>query len=266
MAKVTTSLTVPFEVAFRRVESRPEVQAEVAAQVAKLEQFCRRILHCRVMVEAPHPRRRTGNVHHVRVDLSLPGSRIVVRRDPPAHQAHEDLGLAIRDAFHAARRQLEDYVRERRHLVKVHEAPPHGRVVRLLPDDGYGFLAGPDGSEVYFHRDSVLGGRFARLRVGDEVRYAEEAGEKGPQASTVVPVGRHHHETRAPTPGFTSTRTHVAAVAKKPSSSKRVRRSVRTRTSRSSRSRPDVSTTTAPGAESVVGSPMSANRATAASA
>ena len=183
-------MTVPCEVAFRRVERRPKVQAEVEAQVAKLERFCRRILHCRVMVEAPHPRRRTGTVHHVRIDLSVPGRKIVVKRDPPAHQAHEDLGLAIRDAFHSARRQLEDYVRESRHLVKVHEAPPHGRIVRLLVEEGCGFLAGPGGREVYF----VLGGRFERLRIGDEVRYAEEDGEKGPQASTVVRVGRHHHE------------------------------------------------------------------------
>lgn len=189
------AMTVPFEVAFRRVERRPGVQAEVAAQVEKLERFCRRILHCRVMVEAPHPRHRQGNVHHVRIDLSVPGRKIVVKRDPPAHQAHEELGLAIRDAFHSARRRLEDYVRESRHLVKVHEAPPHGRVLRLVTDGGgYGFLAAPDGHEVYFHRDAVLGARFERLRVGDEVRYAEEAGEKGPQASTVVRVGRHHHE------------------------------------------------------------------------
>lgn len=187
-------MTVPFEVCFRRVERHPDVQADVAAQVEKLERFCSRVLHCRVMVEAPHPRHRRGNVHHVRIDLSLPGRKIVVKRDPPEHQAHEDLGLAIRDAFHSARRRLEDWVRESRHLVKVHEPPPHGRVLRLFPEDGYGFLAAPDGHEVYFHRGALLGGRFDRLRVGEEVRYAEEFGEKGPQASTVVRVGRHHHE------------------------------------------------------------------------
>ena len=194
-------MPVPLEISFRRVDPAAGVRESVAAHLAQLERFCRFVLHCRVMVEAPHPRRRTGVVHHVRIELSVPGRRIVVRRDPPAHQEHEDLGVAIRDAFHAARRQLQDYVRERRHLVKVHEAPPHGRVQRVFGAEGYGFLATPDGREVYFHRDAVLGGRFDRLRVGDEVRYAEEAGEEGPQASTVVPVGRHHHELpRAPGP------------------------------------------------------------------
>jgi cold shock CspA family protein/ribosome-associated translation inhibitor RaiA len=192
-------MTIPCEIAFRHVERSAEIEEAVIEHVEQLERFCRRILHCRVMVEAPNQRHRTGDIYHVRVDLSLPGRKIVVKRDPPAHQPHEDLDLAIHDAFHAARRQVEDHVRERRHEVKWHEAPPHGRVVRLLADDGYGFLEAPDGHEVYFHRDSVLDGKYGSLHVGDEVRYAEEDGEKGPQASTVVPVGRHHHELpRAP--------------------------------------------------------------------
>jgi len=187
-------MTIPCEIFFRHVERRPEIEEAVIEHVEQLERFCPRILHCRVMIEVSSPRHAAGSIHHVRVDVSVPGRRIVVKRDPPAHQPHEDLDLAIHDAFHAARRQVEDHVRERRHEVKWHEAPPHGRVLRLFEDEGYGFLESPDGHEVYFHRDSVLDGKFERVRVGDEVRYAEEDGEKGPQASTVVPVGRHHHE------------------------------------------------------------------------
>jgi len=77
--------------------------------------------------------------------------------------------------------------------VKAHATPPHGRVIRLFPDQGYGFIAAPDGRELYFHRNSVLSGGFEKLEVGSEVSYAEEEGEKGPQASTVKPVGRHGH-------------------------------------------------------------------------
>ena len=57
-----------------------------------------------------------------------------------------------------------------------------GRVTRLARD--HGFLEGEDGKEVYFHRHAVLQG-FDRLVVGNRVRYAEERGDKGPQASTV---------------------------------------------------------------------------------
>jgi cold shock CspA family protein len=66
-------------------------------------------------------------------------------------------------------------------------------VSKLFPDEGYGFIGTPDGREVYFHRDSVLHGGFDHLRIGTEVAFVEEEGKKGPQASTVKPVGRHHH-------------------------------------------------------------------------
>jgi len=58
-------------------------------------------------------------------------------------------------------------------------------VVKIFPGEGYGFLEDDEGREIYFHRNSVLDGAFQRLEVGSEVRFAEEAGEKGPQASSV---------------------------------------------------------------------------------
>jgi cold shock CspA family protein len=73
--------------------------------------------------------------------------------------------------------------------VKTPAGPPQGRVVRLFPEDGFGFLEAPDGREVYFHRNSVLEG-FDSLEVGSEVRFAEEQGIEGPQASTVSLVGK----------------------------------------------------------------------------
>jgi cold shock CspA family protein len=56
-----------------------------------------------------------------------------------------------------------------------------------------------DRREIYFHRSSVLDGGFDRLKIGVEVRFAEELGEEGPQASTVQPVGESgHHELPEP--------------------------------------------------------------------
>jgi cold shock CspA family protein len=99
--------------------------------------------------------------------------------------------VAIRDAFSAAGRRLQDHARRRRGSVKVHDSKPPARVTKLFADDGFGFLETPDGREIYFHRNSVLEPGFDRIEIGTEVHYAEEPGEKGPQASTVKFAGKH---------------------------------------------------------------------------
>ena len=105
--------------------------------------------------------------------------------EPSKHAAHEDIYVAIRDAFNGAARRLQDHARRRRGKVKLHETAPVARVVKLFPIEDYGFLQTPDGREVYFHKNSVLAPGFDQLEVGNEVHFAEEPGEKGPQASNV---------------------------------------------------------------------------------
>ena len=100
--------------------------------------------------------------------------------------------LASHRPFSAAQRQIEDAVREMRGQVKPHEPEDHGRVSKFVAGDDYGFIETADGREFYFHRNSVLENKFDRLTVGSEVRFVEEMGEKGPQASTVRLVGKHH--------------------------------------------------------------------------
>ena len=185
-------MQIPVEISFRGLPRWEKAEAEVREHAAELERFFDRITSCRVLIEAPHQHRQKGQIYHVRVDLTVPGKEIVVKRDPSEHREHEDLYLAIRDAFRAARRQLQDYVRERRGLVKAHETPPHGRITKLFPEEGYGFLETPEGEEVYFHRNAVLDD-FQELAVGSEVRFTEEPGERGPQATSLRLVGRHHH-------------------------------------------------------------------------
>ena len=187
-------MQLPLQITYRDVEATEAIEAEVRAEAANLERFYGRLTSCRVVVEAPHRRHRKGKIYHVRVDLTVPGAEVVVDRDPAAGHEHEDLHLAIRDAFRAARRRLEDHARRAGGRVKWHEPPPHGRVARLFADQGYGFIVTADGQEIYFHQDSVTTGGFAELRPGAEVRYAlhEGEGEKGPQASAVTPVGKHH--------------------------------------------------------------------------
>src|ERR1700704_2636260 len=113
------------------------------------------------------------------------------RRTAQADERQADLSFAINDAFQHARRRLQDHVRRVQGQVKQHESQPMGTVKSLDASGEFGFLEAADGHEVYFHRNSVLDGAYNRLAVGTHVAFAEEMGEKGPQASTVKLLGKH---------------------------------------------------------------------------
>jgi len=186
-------MQVPLQITFRHMPSSESLSALIRERAEELERFYDRIISCRVAVELQHARHHKGNLFRVRIDLNVPGKEIVVGYDP-ADRAHEDAYVAARDAFDAMRRLLEDYVRERRGEVKLHAVPDHGRIARLIAEQDYGFIATPDGSEIYFHRNSVANNGFEKLAVGDEVRFVMQDTEsaRGPQASTVVPLGKRH--------------------------------------------------------------------------
>jgi len=141
---------------------------------------------CHVVVGAPvRSADEKAGLFNVSIDLTVPGAELTV-----THKADPDLMVAVRQAFTAVRRQLRRYARRQRGDVKTLETQPHGTVSTLFTSEGYGFLTTWDGREIYFHHNSVLDGKFDHLEVGSEVRFVEEAGEKGPQASTVVLIGR----------------------------------------------------------------------------
>jgi cold shock CspA family protein/ribosome-associated translation inhibitor RaiA len=166
------------------------VEAAIREKAAKLDEFCDDIMSCRVMVESPHQHRHKGKLYHLRIDLTVPGDEIVIRRDPREDSTHEDVYVVIRDAFDAAKRQLEDYVRRRRGDVKTHPTLLQATVFRMFPSQDYGFLRTPDGREIYFHRNSLIDADFNDLDPGTEVHYVEEEGQQGPQAASVT-VGKH---------------------------------------------------------------------------
>jgi cold shock CspA family protein/ribosome-associated translation inhibitor RaiA len=188
-----TAMQVPLQVSFRHMEHSEAIEALIREKVAKLDASPDHIMGCRVVVEPAGKHHEHGNLYQVRIDITVPDEEIVVVREPSQHTEYKNINIAVRDAFDSARRRLEDYVRRRRRSVKVLETAPHARVSQLFPRKGYGFLTTPDGREIYFHRHSVLHDEFDRLEVGTEVTFVEEEGKKGPQASTVRPVGRHHH-------------------------------------------------------------------------
>jgi ribosomal subunit interface protein len=182
----------PLQITYRRIDPSDAIESDIRERVAKLEQFCDNIIGCKVVIEASHHRHHQGNLFHVRIDLTVPGRELVVSREPSQHHAHEDAYVTVRDAFDEMRRQLEDYLRTRRGKVKTHEIPLHGEVSELYRERDYGKITTPDGREVYFHRNSVLNGGFEKLDLGSPVRFSEEQGLLGPQATTVRLIGKHH--------------------------------------------------------------------------
>lgn len=185
-------MKLPLQITFRGLESSEALEADIREKAGKLDRYSPDIMSCRVVVEARHKHHQDGNLYQVRVDLTVPGREIVTSRERALHHSHTDAYVAIRDAFDEARRQLEDYERFRRQQVKTHEVPEHGRIARLNLEEGFGFIETADGRDVYFHRNSVLRVPFERLKEGQEVRFDQELGEKGPQATTVRVVGKHH--------------------------------------------------------------------------
>jgi cold shock CspA family protein/ribosome-associated translation inhibitor RaiA len=190
-------MQLPVQISFRGMQPSDAVEAKIRERAAKLDRFYDRLMSCRVVVESPHRHHHQGKLFHVRVDLTVPGGELAVTREPAEHHAHEDVFVAVRDAFDAAQRQLEDYARRQRGDLKVHERPPSGRVSKLFSDDGYGFIETPDGLEIYFHKHSVLDNAFDLLQVGSNVEFVEEQGEKGPQASTVRMIDKRRSAAAA---------------------------------------------------------------------
>jgi len=200
-------MILPLQIAYRNMKPSAAVDTRIREEVEKLETFYNRIMHCRVIVEIPHRRRRKGDLYHVRIDMTVPGAELVVKREPSIHAAlrqtgseevsksyeaeaaHKDLFVVIRDAFREARRQLQDFARRERGQTKLHVPQATARVSRLFPDEGYGFLKTSEGDEIYFHKNSVLNDAFNHLTLGSSVMFTQEMGEKGAQASTVRPIG-----------------------------------------------------------------------------
>jgi cold shock CspA family protein/ribosome-associated translation inhibitor RaiA len=172
----------PVQITFRDMPPSPSIAAQVEKRAAKLDTFFDRIIRCHVVVEAPHRHKKHGRCFHVRIDIHVPGRELVVSKNPD--DAELDAHAAVDAAFGDAERILEELAAVRVDT-KVHLRPPHGVVAKLFFDRGYGFIEAEDGREVYFHANSVLGSRFDKLSVGSRVRFAEEDGDHGPQASTV---------------------------------------------------------------------------------
>lgn len=125
-------MELPVQITFRNMAASPAVETRIREEAAKLETFYDRITSCRVVMEIPHQHHEKGNHFHVRIDIGVPGGEVVVRHEPDLHSSikelddgaraksleasapHKDAYVAIRDAFKAARRRLQDRVARER--------------------------------------------------------------------------------------------------------------------------------------------------------
>jgi cold shock CspA family protein len=183
-------MEIPLEISFRNVQPHPDIEARVRRRLAKLERLCDHIIRCRVAVERPNAHPDSGNPYRIRLELTVPPKHeIVVDEGPLANDLQTELPTVINNAFRAAERQVRRVVEKQRGQVKAH-VEPTAFVVRLFRDEGYGFVKTPEGREIYFHRNSVVERDWDRLEVGTQVRFVEEMGEMGPQATTVQIVDK----------------------------------------------------------------------------
>ncbi|MBD3161343.1 MAG: HPF/RaiA family ribosome-associated protein [Candidatus Eisenbacteria bacterium] len=192
-------MQVPLELSFRRVDMTDEIEELIRDQAGKLEQVHDSLVSCRVAVERDQKAPKRGNPYRVRLDIRVPpGQEIIVRRESSQGEIHEELTQVIRESFSSARRQLRelnekqrgDARRESHREVPAEGEPMRGSVSKLFLEERYGFVATPDGEEVYFHENAVVGEPFDDLRIGYGVSFTREEGEKGPQASTVRVIDR----------------------------------------------------------------------------
>lgn len=174
-------MQVPLQISLHGIGKSDALYNSIRERAEKLERFCDRITSCRVVLELDARHKRHGKPLRVRIDVKVPGEEIVITRE---HD--EDVQVALRDAFHAARRRLEDRTRERRGDVKQHAPVLSGRVDRLDAEQGFGFIVGEDGRDFYFSRENVVDPDFDRLAVGTPVHFLEEAAAEGAQAKRVT--------------------------------------------------------------------------------
>jgi ribosomal subunit interface protein len=180
------------QITFRHMDPSPALEAKIRQRIDELELHHTHLTSCRAVIELDHRHHHQGNLYHVRVDLTLPGHELFAGRESPKRQAYEDAYVAVRDVFDSLQRQLEELGRRQRHEVKHHQIPLHGRITDLVPDEDYGRIASADGRDIYFHRNSLIGCDYRKLAIGMEVRFAEEMGDEGPQASSVSLINKHH--------------------------------------------------------------------------
>ena len=184
----------PLQISFHNMASSEALERRVREHWAKVAPHYDGIISARIVIEAPHKQPHKSTLG-ISISIGVPGRDIAVKREQRLHEADDHATWVLNEAFQAAARQLEDYAQKQRRDVKAHEGErEYARIVRLYPDQDYGFIETRANVNVYFHRDVVRDADFAHLNEGDGVLYtlAPDEGPMGPMASSVWTLGTDH--------------------------------------------------------------------------
>lgn len=185
-------MAINLEINYRDFPEPIMAQERISERAAKLEKLFPRLQSLRVVSEQIQHKKHKGKLYHFTLDASMPGGEITIDKPHADKNSHADFFVAMRDAFNAMEKRLHTFADKKNDDVKHHETPPHGVVREVFPD--HGFIRTSEGLEVYFHANSVVDGKFGEVEVGTEVRFSadEKESEKGPQATSVHLIGKHH--------------------------------------------------------------------------
>ena len=184
------------EVIFHDVDRSAWVENYILERLQRLDKFAEGITSCRVSLAQEQASHHKGNRYSVMVEVRLPPNHdLAAKKAKIVRDMPTQLPALINLAFGAVERQLKKTAALRRGEVKSQRSagngPARGIVEQVFDQEGYGFLRMLDDErQVYFHRNSVLHGDFARLAVGTEVRFTPQEGDDGPQASSVQIVAK----------------------------------------------------------------------------
>lgn len=160
---------------------------QIRKHAEKLQKYFTEIHLCHVVVKYASKQHHKGNLFDIRLNITVPGKEIAINRE-----ANQDFSIALRDAFNAAKRQLEDYARLQRGEIKTHEPLQFGIIDELFAEDGYGYIQSRDTTErFYFDSNNAAHPSFEHFKVGDEVKFTPDFGAEGPRAKRVS-LGKHH--------------------------------------------------------------------------
>jgi len=180
----------PLQIAFKNMASSEFLEALVRERVERLNRFHSNITGARVVIEVPHRSPESGKPPiGIAVEIDVPGHKpIVAKGAQDRREMKGDNQAVINRVFEAVERQLEQITDIRKGAVKNHgSSGDTGVVVRIFPDQNYGFVEVKDSPDLYFSRDVVASDAFDQITVGTVVHVTRAAteGPMGPQASSI---------------------------------------------------------------------------------
>lgn len=175
-------------ITFRNMDHSDAIEAHIRKRIEELERFHPDIIGCEVVVNAPQKPQHAGREFEISLNVKIRGNDVHASRSIGRSTPTEDVNVAIHETFDAARRELQGVREKETAQEKKRQAPVltgNGEVVRLLADDGFGFIRDDNDEEVYFAQKALGASDWRKLSVGQRVHYRCKEGEQGLYATHV---------------------------------------------------------------------------------